>query len=353
MGGGAEKILSNILNNIDLCKYVIDVLEYVNFGIKKESVPDKINLLPPLITMDNKMDDLAKIILDKAVYSYPSLVRFLTNRKKYDIEISFNVLIPSFLLNKKTKTICWVHGDVFFFNDYQYRSFYEKQNKVFLGCNSIVSISSFTSKSIKEMFPNVSNKIKTIYNGFDFEDIDLKKDEQTAQYIHKNSLILVGRLDENKNPELAIEFIEKLHLQGKKYHLYVLGDGCLKERCMIKAIEKSLEDYIHFFGYVQNPYPYMKKAKAIISFSGSEGFPTVIVESMYLGKPFISFNVGGIEELSSNGKYGIVVKDVNEAVKEIYKIEIGFFNEDELNKHACQFSLGNQISEIENLLDNL
>ena len=34
-GGGAERILTNIVNNLDPSKYEIDILEYVYAGIKK------------------------------------------------------------------------------------------------------------------------------------------------------------------------------------------------------------------------------------------------------------------------------------------------------------------------------
>ena len=48
-GGGAEKILANIVNNIDSNKYKIDIIEYWNANIKREYVNDGITILPPII----------------------------------------------------------------------------------------------------------------------------------------------------------------------------------------------------------------------------------------------------------------------------------------------------------------
>ncbi len=53
-GGGAERILTNIVNNLDPSKYEIDILEYVYAGIKKEEINDNINLLNPIIDITDR-----------------------------------------------------------------------------------------------------------------------------------------------------------------------------------------------------------------------------------------------------------------------------------------------------------
>ena len=55
-------------------------------------------------------------------------------------------------------------------------------------------------------------------------------------------------------------------------------------------------------GYVDNPYPYIKNADLFCMTSESEGFPTVLIESMIIGCPFVSTNVAGADELAMNGE---------------------------------------------------
>ena len=47
LGGGAEKILSTIVSNLDLDKYQIDILEMEHFDKGYEAVPEGVRILKP------------------------------------------------------------------------------------------------------------------------------------------------------------------------------------------------------------------------------------------------------------------------------------------------------------------
>lgn len=51
-GGGAEKVLANVVNSLDPEKYEIDVLEYWHVNIKAEPVRPHVKLLPPVIDVE-------------------------------------------------------------------------------------------------------------------------------------------------------------------------------------------------------------------------------------------------------------------------------------------------------------
>ncbi len=69
------------------------------------------------------------------------------------MQISFNYLIPTFLLDKKCKTYAWVHGDVYDLNNDKLN--YIAQKKSFKNVNKIVAISNNTKKSLLEVFPRI------------------------------------------------------------------------------------------------------------------------------------------------------------------------------------------------------
>lgn len=109
-------------------------------------------------------------------------------------------------------------------------------------------------------------------------------------------------------------------------------------------------------GYINNPYPYLKKADLFCLTSEAEGFPTVIVESMILGCPFVSTKVAGVDELSSNNECGIVLESdaniISDKIKELLN-DSDLRKKMSLNcvKKAREYSLERQIKNIERLID--
>lgn len=350
MGGGAEKILANILNNIDLNKYEIDVLEYMSFGIKEEKIPQEVNRIRPILNY-NKSSKYKRYLFDKICTYFPKLLRKIYLNKTYDYEISFNERIPSFLLDDSSTIFCWIHGSMYGIEKTKMQ--YQRQKKVFQKAKNIIAISEKSQKSIEDLFPEISNKIIKIYNGYSFENIRILSKENKDVILEKQSLVFIGRLDENKQPINAIECLKRLHDKNCYYHLYILGQGELLD-AMHKCVEKyKLSNYVHFLGYVENPYPILKQAKTIVSFSKQEGFPTTFVEGLALGTPFISTDVGGAKELSNNGKCGKIFESMDEAtnfLNLIYNDKITF-DKDECQKFVAQFSIENQIFNLEKILD--
>lgn len=107
-GGGAERVLANIVNNLDKNRYDIDIIEYWHTNINNEEINDNVTLLEPIIDADN--DSILKKILYKILlYVFPYYLRKKYIKNNYDMQISFNYLIPTFLLDKKCKTYAWVH----------------------------------------------------------------------------------------------------------------------------------------------------------------------------------------------------------------------------------------------------
>ena len=127
----------------------------------------------------------------------------------------------------------------------------------------------------------------------------------------------------------------------------------MEEKIKKMAIEDNLQDYVHFLGYQKNPYKYMSKMKCILSMSKQEGFSGAIAEGLILGIPFVSTDVGGVKELSSGGKFGIIATDVEDASKKIFEYLNGElkFSIDEMSKFINQFSIERQILKITKLFE--
>ena len=93
MGGGAERILVNTVNELaQKGEYQVSVLEYAEYGIKKEAFDSRVNIMNPIVDMNNssKAERLIKYFL---VHLCPFLLRKIYIKEKFDVEISFSLSI--------------------------------------------------------------------------------------------------------------------------------------------------------------------------------------------------------------------------------------------------------------------
>lgn len=352
-GGGAEKILSDLVNNMDSSKYEIDILEYLYVGIKKEKIEKHVNLLPPIIdaTTNNIFKKVKNKVINFLITRYPKVIRKMYLNKTYDVEISFNYMIPSLLLNEKSsKKIAWVHGDIY---DLQSNSRNKKiQEKSFNKVDKIVAISNKTYESIIDVYPLYKNKTTIINNGYDFKKIKELSEEKEKSTV---DILFCGRLDKNKNPLRLLEIFNKVCKQKKDCTLGYIGTGELIDNLKCQIKKYKLEKNVRIFGYQKNPYKFMNNSKLICMTSTSEGFPTVIIEAMTLGKPFISTIVAGTQEMSNNGNCGFTINDIDDYANKIIEL----LNNNDLyekmsnncKKYVKKFSIQNQVDKLENLIN--
>ena len=356
LGGGAEKVLSNVVMNLNPDEYDITIQPYADYGVKKEDTPSRVKVRKGIVDMQ-QAGRLEKGLKYFLVHFMPEVLRKLYIREKYDLEISFNYQIPSFLVKKtpETKVIEWNHGDVYDLKDKKIKRILQRRS--YKKAARIVAISENTRKSICELFPEFRDKVELIYNGIDVDRIDRMAHQESPIELRKHSVVFVGRLEEAKKPLLLLEVIKRIHQSGRKISLYYLGQGEQKEELLEKIKEWELEDYVFLLGYQKNPYPVIRQSRAVCMLSRSEGFPTVFMEGMALGIPFVSSPVGGVKELGNGGRCGAIVDGLEDCEKAITKI---VFDEDTnrrmgeaCRQHIKNYTMEKQKEKIENLLDRI
>lgn len=347
--------MKELVNNLDKDKYKITILPFAYYGVKKEPTDENVTVLPSVVNLE-KTGRLKKWLKFFSVKFFPSVIRKLYIKEKYDIEISFNYQIPSFMVKKtkNNKVINWIHTDIY---DLE-KSWLERklQKRSFKQADIIVAISENTKKSIEHIFPQYADKIKLVYNGTDIDRTVSLSNEKTDIKIKDNSIVFLGRLEQRKNPLGLIEYVKSAVDDGRDLNLYILGQGEQGEQVKDLIKRYNLQDRIFLLGYINNPCPVITQCKAVCMLSEAEGFPTVFTEGMALGVPFISTDVGGASELSYNGKCGKVVSTYEQFRDAIDSVV--FDREVALEMHnAClerikDFSIPKQVETVEYMLDN-
>lgn len=140
----------------------------------------------------------------------------------------------------------------------------------------------------------------------------------------EKKIVMVGRIDSNKNQKLVVDAFAPIAHKYPDYKLEIWGDG---------EDYKSLKDYIsslHLEKQIQMPGATKKvrenieKASLYILSSNTEGMPNSLMEAMALGLPCISTDCpcGGPKTLIQDGKNGLLtpVKDVAAMTEAIDKV---------------------------------
>lgn len=351
MGGGAESLLTTIVNNLNQRKFQIGIMEIIHSDKKVEPINDNIKLFPYYV---KENDPLRKQKMYYVYHEWDKVINeYIPN--DYDIYISFNYLKPTFLLPKNKLSIAWIHSDLYNLCEETMHEEKELQRKAFKYVNRIIAISDYTKQSILDIYPEYEYKMRLIYNGLDEKLIIEKSKEPTDVKLNQKSILAIGRLDNRKNPIRLLEVFEKFHKRNSEVHLYYLGYGVLEDVLRKSVNEKSLDNFVHFLGYYDNPFPIIAQCKVVAMLSKSEGFPMSLLEAVTLGKPFVSTNIGGAKTLSNNETCGKIIDTDDEAVEALNML----LDADEnmisqlCMKSITRFRLKPYIEQIEKLIKDL
>ena len=361
-GGGAEKVLSLLVNNLDSEKYDIRIQEVQRYE-------NTINLNKNIKMGDTFFDNgkSFQIRMKRRCFLFllchvPFVLKRLFNLQGYDVVISFNYQLPSFMLPafKKEKKIAWFHGDIYDLNEAEKIKAKEKQRKAWQTADAIVTISNKSLHSLEVLFPEFMNKAKIIHNGVNLENaIKLSKENCDFNFGTIPTFICLGRFDKNKNFSLVIDSVSALKKRGIECQLILLGEG--EKEVELKKQVKTLElsERVFFLGYQTNPYSYIARSKVLCISSYSEGFPTVALEAMALGIPFVTTPVSGAsEELSDNEKCGLVSdRNAEEYADKLQKLLTDSELYEQMSKncleHVKDYSVEQYVSAFEKLLSDL
>ena len=123
-------------------------------------------------------------------------------------------------------------------------------------------------------------------------------------------LIAVGRLSYQKGYDMLIEALSRC--RDLPWHLVILGQGPMEADLRAQLERLGLDNRIELRGFVANPYPWMRRADALLLSSRYEGLPNVVLEALACGTPVVSTPDAPTREII-DGIEGCVVAEDFEA----------------------------------------
>lgn len=241
------------------------------------------------------------------------------------------------------------------------------KSKYLKAVEKYVDILSFETSSIVELFkkqnPLLTTKIIKISNGIDEKYILETLSIKNLKYVQKeNTIVYVARIGTyQKNTELFLNAIEKINLGNWTVHLIgEISDDFEEYVNKFFLRNKDLKDKIKFHGNITSRkeiYNYYIKSKIFCMSSRYEGFPLVYPEVLYFGNYIFTTDVSGAKDITSNGKYGMIIKnfDLDTYSKELEKLIKLFTNEFSLYNNIRKYAVENYTWQkiVTNLHNNI
>ena len=306
--GGAERVILNVLNYIDLKKYEVHLTmgiregnDYLPFLKRQEKL--HIHYLDvPLGNNEQASSKLAEYldafdidILFTEAYFTNMLAYHARKKAKKKVKLIFREA------TSRSKTVFYTWKDIL-------KTFFRYN----FGAKKIIAISDGVKQDLQKFYFVFKRKIVRIYNPLDIDNV-VKKSLQKVENkqflsIQGQKIIQVARLAPAKDQKvllLAFQLLKKRY--PKKVSLIFVGKGEL-EADLKKFCQERKIDNVYFLGFQENPFPFVKNSDVFVLSSKSEGFGNVITEAMAIGTPVVSTNCpSGPREILKDGKCGLLV----------------------------------------------
>ncbi len=112
----------------------------------------------------------------------------------------------------------------------------------------------------------------------------------------KTALLWVGRMEQEKHPEYALDAFIQARRKGFDVGLTFVGIGRLLDSLKAIVHVAGVAEWVEFVGNVSDVAPYYAKADLVLVTSAYEGYGMIIVEALAAGVPVLSTEVGIAKE---------------------------------------------------------
>lgn len=305
-GGGAERTMLNLASGIAGRGYAVDLVLAKATGPFVSQVPKSVRL----VDLDAR----------RTLTSLPKLVRYL-RREQPEVILSalgranITAVLARRLAGGSTAVVVSERNTL---------SRWAQQSKelhakltlhvvrhVYRWADGIMAVSQGVAHDLSQATDIPRERIQVLYNPVVTPELRKKAqaplDHPWFRPDQPPVLLAVGSLTVQKDFCTLLQAFARLR-KTQAVRLMILGEG--EQRSELERLVKQLglEQDVNLPGWVDNPYPYMVRAKLFVLSSQWEGLPGVLIEALFCGTRLVATDCpSGPREILADGRYGQLV----------------------------------------------
>ncbi|WP_252061196.1 glycosyltransferase [Acinetobacter sp. AHP123] len=313
-GGGAEQICIDTAVGLKSLGHQVTVLLLDGTQIRTQYPDDlsiiKFNIAPKFLKGSIKKNKLKAVSIDQQ----QQLLEIIASLKPDTIFAGHS---HAFWLSPilSGNVWYWVHGDTLGLVIKKKIGFFKflEGIKKFIACRracnflfqekQVIAVNNDIADLLNRHVKNIN--VKVIHNGIHIDRL-IQNIDLNAPIKKKWDAIFVGRLSEEKQPDVALRAFAETNLAGR---MAIVGDGPMLNKLHQLVIDLKLENQVDFLGWQNQPSQFIRQSRCLILSSRTEGCPLIVSESLIIGTPVVAYNCcEGVEFQLSSGelKKGLV-----------------------------------------------
>ena len=339
--GGADLFNLNLVKGLDKNKFSITIIT---------TEPNK-NVLRQYFEKDDNFNKIANVydltsFLEQKYWI--SFINYIIEKEEINIILNSNSKFGYSILpyikckNPKIPILDYVHMEEWYNRNggySRYSAMYDSVIDRTLVCNEN------SRKILIDYFKKNAKDVETVYIGVDenkFNPEKYNKKELKNKYLgnekDKKVISYICRITEQKRPMFLLNVISKLKEKRHDFKVIVVGDGNLLFKMKDKAKKLNIYEDIIFTGQLQNTGEIYSISDITVNCSIKEGLALTSYESLSMGVPIVSSNVGGQKELITD-KVGKII-ELRQNEEDVYSEN---YSDEEIEKY---------VQAINEILDN-
>jgi len=189
-------------------------------------------------------------------------------------------------------------------------------------CTAIFAVSGAVRSDLIRIGLNPA-KIHTVYNAVDADHFDPDQQSNSCPSIReqfgipRNARIagIAARMNPWKGQSELIGAASMLRNQYPDLHLMILGSDVPEMRSQFEqqARDGGIAERLRFGGFQRDVRPFLREFDLFVHPSYGEPFGLSIVEAMAMRKPVIACGTGGVPEIITHGRDGMLVEEKSPA----------------------------------------
>lgn len=253
--GGIQRSLLNLLTNMDLSSYEVDLFLFAEPEICTFDDLKHVNVyvFKPLFYLNRVVN--FSLLQKMFSYNLPD--------KEYDLAIDYNSYSNECALCtlavKAKKRIMWIHNDIEIEhkNSAKYRILWKSFKSKFDLYDEFVAVSKGIVEPFRYMTGIKNKKITVIPNSINTLNLIQKSKEKVDFTVEPDitNFIFVGRFTYQKGIDILLDYFARAVNKRPDIHLYLLGGGPEELKISQQLQEQSLNEYVTVIPAVDNPYP--------------------------------------------------------------------------------------------------